>query len=67
MKKALIGFAVICMFFLASCSKERDCKCTTTINDEEFSVVTVHIEDGRCRDLNSETSVAGITTEVKCK
>ncbi|MDD4216632.1 MAG: hypothetical protein PHZ24_04770 [Bacteroidales bacterium] len=71
MKKLLLGFAVIGMISLASCSKERDCKCTTSITGDSIatssSTSTVHIEDGRCRDMNSETTILGITSKVVCK
>lgn len=71
MKKILLAFAVVGMITLASCSKEKDCKCTTSITGDAIAnsstTTTVHIEDGKCRDMNSETTVLGITSKVVCK
>ena len=55
MKKLLLGFAIIGMISLASCSKEKDCKCTNTVTGMDAITTTVTIDDGKCSDMNSET------------
>ena len=72
MKRILLGLSVIALISLASCSKEKDCKCTTTTTSDLIEGATivesdVHIEDGKCSDLNSENSMLGVKVEVKWK
>ena len=72
MKKILLGLSVIALISLASCSKEKDCACTTTTTSdllEGANVVeeVVHIDEGKCSDLNSEESSLGVKVVVKCK
>lgn len=51
------------MFLGASCSKEKDCKCTATVGGVSVEVGTYHIEEGSCSDL--ETTIAGYSV-VHC-
>ncbi len=60
------------LFFLAvlalaaiSCSKE--CECETKINGEVISTEVVELEDGKCKDMNTEVSMMGMTSSVECK
>ena len=72
MKKILLGLSVIALISFASCSKEKDCKCTTTTTSDVIEGATiiesvVHIDDGKCSDLNKEDTKLGIKVVVKCK
>ena len=65
MKKVLLAIAVVAMMVLgASCSKEKDCKCTATVGGVTVEVGTYHIEEGSCSDL--ETTISGYQV-VTCK
>ena len=58
MKKVLLVIGVVAMMFLgASCSKEKDCKCTATVGGVPVDLGTYHIEEGSCSDL--ETTIVG--------
>lgn len=53
MKKVLLAIAVVAMIGLASCSKQKQCKCTGTLLGTEMSTeVTIDREDS-CDDLES--------------
>lgn len=72
MKRILLGLAVIALISLASCSKEKDCKCTTTTTSDLVEGATivesdVRIDEGRCSDLNETNTKLGFTVELKCK
>lgn len=64
MKKLLFPVAILAMVSV-SCSKE--CECETTLNGAVISTKTVEIDDGKCKDMNSEISMMGITSTVECK
>ena len=66
MKQLSLFVFVLSGLALTSCSKEKECHCeydTAGIKSEQH----VTIQDGKCEDLDSETSVAGITNTVKCE
>ena len=71
MKKALL-IAAVATFVMTSCKKDYTCECvattagvsvtsTTTINGKKDDVKTA------CEAGNSSTSVAGISSSVKCE
>ena len=64
MKKLLLPVAVLAMVSI-SCSKE--CECETKVNGEVISTEVVEIEDGKCKDMNTEVSMMGMTSSVECK
>ena len=70
MKKLLIVLAVVAFGFV-SCNKEKDCTCTTKSSVEEVADIVVDTKiDGKevknCSDLNTEVTVAEITTTMTC-
>ena len=65
MKKVLLFIGVVAMMVLgASCSKEKDCKCTATVGGVSVEVGTYHIEEGNCSDL--ETTIVGYSV-IHCE
>ena len=66
MKKLLLGLAVIGMITLASCSKEKDCECTSTSGGTEIGTTTTTIEDGECSDMDTEVTSGGVTAKTEC-
>lgn len=68
MKKVLCvcAAALLLAFFSTSCNKK--CQCTTYLNGVEVSTGTAfEVESGKkCKDYNSEVTLLGQTTEVKC-
>ncbi|MDR1729973.1 MAG: hypothetical protein LBR52_04855 [Prevotellaceae bacterium] len=71
MRKVLFIVAAMGMITLASCSKEKDCTCTTktTGSPVEMPDVTSEgtVKDGDCNDLNSSTEMGGVKVETTCK
>jgi len=61
MKRLFVLLAVCAVVSFTSCSKEKDCACTTTepLTGLE-TTTTITIEEGKCSDL--DTNVAGLTT-----
>lgn len=68
MKKILAICAAVLMlgFFTTSCSK--NCQCKTYVNGVlENTGDPFTVETGKkCKDYNSEITLLGITTKVKC-
>lgn len=61
--------AIAVMAVVSSCGKS--CTCTTYVNGEEtFSQSDIDISENdnikKCSDMNSSTTILGITTEIKC-
>lgn len=68
MKKVCLAMLVVAgALMLTSCNKEKQCKCTTKVNGETKTEVTVDIKDGKCSDMNSSATVGDITTKVTCR
>ncbi len=69
MKKIAFILGVALLVGMSSCSKEKDCTCTTTSSIPTVPATTVdkHIDDGDCSDLDTKATTAGITTKVTCK
>ncbi len=70
-KLVFIAAAAFIVAFATSCSKEKDCTCTTKYTGTGSEYMTdattdVHIKDGKCEDMNTETSVNGLTTTTTC-
>ena len=70
-KLTFIVAAAFIVAFSTSCSKEKDCTCTlkyTGTGSELFTDTTadVHITEGDCADMNTETTTAGITSTYTC-
>ena len=60
MKKVFLAIAVVAMIGLASCSKQKQCKCTGTLLGTEMSTeVTIDREDS-CDDLESNYTWADV-------
>ena len=65
MKKVFLAIGIVAMMVLAaSCSKEKDCKCTAKVGGVSVEIGTWHIEEGSCSDL--ETTISGYQF-VTCK
>ena len=65
MKKVFLAIGIVAMMVLgASCSKEKDCKCTATVGGVSVEVGTYHIEEGSCSDL--ETTIV-VYSLVHCE
>ena len=64
MKKVILALAVLAMIGFASCSKEKDCKCTATVSGVSVDLGVYHITEGSCSDL--ETTIAGYSV-VTCE
>lgn len=64
MKKVILALAVLAMIGFASCSKEKDCKCTATIGGVSVDLGVTHITEGSCSDL--ETTISGYSV-VSCE
>lgn len=68
MKKVLLAIAAVALIGLASCSKEKTCKCTTKDGDGNVvstNTYTINKEDGSdCSKF--EAGFSGIGS-IKCK
>jgi len=67
MKKVMIALGAFAMISLASCSKEKDCECTTTIDGGNAQTSEQVVEDGDCEDLNQTTETQGVETKIVCE
>ncbi len=65
MKRVFLSLAVIAMIGLASCDKEKTCKCTTESNGLSVESEEI-IQEGDCSDLNTNQTVFGVTTKKTC-
>lgn len=67
MKKFILIFILFVGlgFGLTSCNKERTCQCTTKTG--AVSVEVTKTVKGKCSSLDTENTVAGVTTSVTCK
>ena len=61
MKKVLLALAVIGMIGFASCTKEKECKCTYTDANGQEQEYTSTIDEGTCADLEVEDPNTHIT------
>lgn len=60
MKKVVLALAVIAtVACFSSCTKT--CVCTNGVTSTETT-----IKSGKCSDLNTSTSVAGVTVKTEC-
>ena len=68
MKKLTFILALAAFASFSSCSKEKDCECTTTSSQEGVeAVVTNQTTTKKCSELDSEVTNGGITVKVVCK
>jgi hypothetical protein len=67
MKKVMCVLAVVAMVAVISTSCSKDCTCKTSIDGGLETTSTATIKNGKCSDLNSEVTVAGITTKMVCE
>lgn len=68
MKKVLAIFAATMMLAGVATSCSKLCECTTTVGNSSVQT-EVNLEDteySRCNQMNSENTVLGVTTTVKC-
>lgn len=69
MKKRIISIIAIAaaLIILSTTSCAKKCKCVTNIAGIE-STTEIELDNNmnKCSDLNSSTTVAGITTSIKC-
>ncbi len=63
MKKVFLAIAVIAMIGLASCSKEKQCKCTGKLAGVEISKEVTIDKGEKCNDLEADYSWA----EIECR
>jgi len=66
MKKLTFILAATAVIALASCSKEKDCTCVSTVDGTEMGTTKHTIEDGDCSDMNTESTLMGISSKVSC-
>lgn len=68
MKKSLTLISIILVVGLiaTSCKKEKTCECKTYTDGELIATTEITIQDGKCSDGNSTTTVMGITTKMVC-
>ena len=67
MKKLTLVLSVFAVIALSSCSKEKDCECTTTVTGSTTKTVSqVHIEEGECSDNNITQTVGTIEQKMEC-
>ena len=66
MKKLLFVFGIMSVLAFSSCSKDKTCTCTSTMNGTVVASQEAKITDGECSDSNSESTISGITTSTKC-
>lgn len=60
MKKVVLALAVVAtVACFSSCTKT--CVCTTGMTSTETT-----IKSGKCSDLNTSTTVLGVTTKTEC-
>ncbi|HBX51239.1 MAG TPA: hypothetical protein DEH02_09265 [Bacteroidales bacterium] len=59
----ILGLMMLAMLGFISCKKE--CTCISYINGVEVSRTTTEVK-GKCSELDSQTTTAGMTSEVKC-
>lgn len=60
MKKVVLALAVIAtVACFSSCSKT--CSCTNGVTTTETT-----IKNGKCSDLNTSTTMAGVTVKTEC-
>jgi len=69
--KKLLFVAVLGVIVLSSCSKAKDCTCVLSYTGTGATGMTpvttaVHIEDGECADMNTTTTVSGLTQTMVC-
>lgn len=72
MKKLLMGAAIAATIIgFSSCdnvSVTRTCTCTAYVGIlQTTEEKEVEIESGKCKDLDEEYVIAGITTKYKCR
>ena len=60
MKKVLLAIAVLAMIGFASCSKQKQCKCTGTLLGTEMSTEVTIDRGESCNDLESNYQWADI-------
>ena len=60
MKKVLLAVAVLAMIGCASCSKQKQCKCTGTVLGTEMSTEVTIDRDENCNDLESNYTWADV-------
>ncbi len=68
MKKVLAIFAATMMLAGVASSCSKLCECTRTVGSTSVQY-EVNLEDtdySRCNQMNSENTVLGVTTTVKC-
>ncbi|MBK21494.1 MAG: hypothetical protein CMP63_04135 [Flavobacteriales bacterium] len=58
MKKLVLLAVVFGSFALTSCSKEKDCECTTTVPGLDPVTQVYTIEDGDCSDLETNSLIS---------
>ena len=65
MKKVFLTLACVSFLAFSITSCEKTCTCTTTIDGVDMG--TVETKAKKCADLESESTLVGITTKVACK
>ncbi|MFW5804607.1 MAG: hypothetical protein ACOCWG_05200 [bacterium] len=66
MKKGFLFLAVAGLFMVTSCKKERTCECTSKMGGEDLGVTETVVEGKKCDELNTESTIMGITTSYTC-
>ena len=65
MKKVLLAAAVIAMFGLASCNKEKKCECVTTMNGTVIQTMDYETKDD-CASLEIHQGFEDFQQTMKC-
>ncbi|MDD6186383.1 MAG: hypothetical protein PUB29_12290 [Bacteroidales bacterium] len=70
MKKVIAIFGAALLFAGVATSCSKVCECTTSITGMPDTVTEVNLENTnvkKCSDMNSEVTLAGVTTKTVCK
>ena len=66
MKKIILLVTVFAAITFASCSKEKNCKCTQSMEGIDDVVTELKIQKGDCSDMNITQTVGAHTQTLKC-
>ena len=67
MKKLMCVLAAVALVAVVSTSCKKTCECTTKAGGVVIATASSEIKKGKCSDLDSKTTVLGITQETTCK
>ena len=66
MKKFILLLAVVTAIAVSSCSKEKNCKCTQSMEGMDDVVTELTIQDGDCSDSDMTQTIGTVQQTLKC-